>query len=210
MKLLLMGFGSRRGDHHLAHGLPVTDGVLQPLRSLSDGSGEVRRRSSPVRVRQAHARRGAVRSPPRLSAIGKDRLARLWNALQKGEGAIAGDLTERATRRVTRAFAGRLNVTERAIRGGAQAVLQSGLGGGIVRHTDNRRRRQQDLQSERQSKQHYRDRVASHPAYLVLAKIWGKFLDEIDISAAAALLTRPELHLAVERHVTRRFPVGRR
>ena len=69
------------------------------------------------------------------------------------------------------ALAGRLGVTEPDVRSGAEAVLERGLRAIGMRGVGDRHRRQQDFQSQRQSEQHHRDRVASHPARFRLSPV---------------------------------------
>ncbi len=115
-------------------------------------------------MRQGRARRrrsavGGSKGPgPPVEEGNRDSQGR---ASRQGEGPLAGDRAERASGGMALALAGRLPVTEGAVRDGARAILESGR---LVRRgVGEGPRRQQDLQSQRQGEKHNRNRVASHP-----------------------------------------------
>ena len=95
--------------------------------------------------RQTGPRLGVIGGQPSRGTFDKGEQARLRGSLQQGEGALAGNLTERAARGVALAFAGRLGGTERAVLRSAEAVLERSLRAMGLRGVDNRRRWQQDF-----------------------------------------------------------------
>jgi len=94
--------------------------------------------------RQSSPGLGAVGVPPRRGAVDKGEGSRLRGSLQQREGALAGDLTERAARGVAIGLTRALGVTERAVFSGAEAVLERSLRA-VVRGVGDRHRRQQDF-----------------------------------------------------------------
>jgi len=91
--------------------------------------------------RKTSPRLGAIGGPSGRDAVEKGEGLRLRRALQQGEGALAGDLAERAVGGVALGLAGRLGVTEPVLYSGAEAVRGRGLRGLSMRGVGDRPRR---------------------------------------------------------------------